>query len=358
MKTAVGFLIALATLALPAIAQAQIPATNAPGTASASTNVEPARAGQIAPLIEMHDVPINTAIQRLARDTGVNYMIAPEITQKWIDSGEPVINFKLKNAVAKDVLTKMLNFRHLALVEDPVSNIALIIPAGEVTDPLFDGLETNTASLHTNLIPLIQFVDVPITTAIENLARQEDVNYQLDPNLSELWEGPAPNHIPEPSVTIRLENVTAWATLNRLLNIHNLVLAEDPVTRIGRITFSDELLPVIDTTLLDMETSSSNSSASMNIPLIQFADVPLDTALENLIRQCDANIELAPELKDGSYWQNRTPELSVRWTNVTAWQAVVALCENYDLVIIKNDATGRIQIKPKAAARHHHLQLK
>ena len=42
-------------------------------------------------------------------------------------------------------------------------------------------IETNMSSPNFT-IPLIQFEDVPITTAIENLARFADVHYLLDPN--------------------------------------------------------------------------------------------------------------------------------------------------------------------------------
>ena len=43
---------------------------------------------------------------------------------------------------------------------------------------------TNLAATSGPMIPLIHFSDVPITTAIESLARQAGINYMLDPKIS------------------------------------------------------------------------------------------------------------------------------------------------------------------------------
>jgi len=44
---------------------------------------------------------------------------------------------------------------------------------------------------------------------------------------------------------------------------------------------------------------------------------------------------------------HNAPSVSIHWNNVTPKQAIVALCENYDLVIVKDSTTGVIRIKPK-----------
>src|SRR6266496_652915 len=56
------------------------------------------------------------------------------------------------------------------------------------------------------VIPLIQFQDVPITTAIENLARQAGINYILDPNVG--YGQPEDKGVlrAQPNISIRWEN--------------------------------------------------------------------------------------------------------------------------------------------------------
>ncbi|HEX4341808.1 MAG TPA: hypothetical protein VH255_00355 [Verrucomicrobiae bacterium] len=371
MKTVAGFFAALALMALPTIVDAlnspatpadfDVTPTNYPAAGFTPTNLPlttslvntgSTNVNQVLPVIEMRDVPISGAIENLARQAGINYLVAPQLEQKWSEAEQPLVSFKLHNVTAKDVLKQMLELRHIALVEDPVSNIAFIIPADEIGNPLFTGLTTNLTSLHTNLIPLIQFSDVPITTAIENLALQEDVNYILTPKVSRQWDGSSPaGLVPEPQLSLRLEHVTAWGVLNRMLNIRDLMLVEDTTTRVARVAFRGQILPSVDISVLDTGTNGLDPNTDHVIPMIQFAAVPIDMALENLIQQCGLHIELDPLLKDYSDPQNQPPQISLRWSDLTAKQALVALCENYDLIVTKSDSTGIIQIMPGKVKR-------
>ena len=80
------------------------------------------------------------------------------------------------------------------------------------------------------VVPLIVIDDVPLTTAIQNLARQAGLNFQFDPRIS------GSN---QPNVTIRFEKVTAQEALNAVLENHNLSLVKDPKSKIGRVTVKD-----------------------------------------------------------------------------------------------------------------------
>jgi hypothetical protein len=237
-------------------------------------------------------------------------------------------------------------------VEDPASNIAFIIPATQITNQWFAGWsnETNSFPPDTKIIPLIQFADVPITTAIEHLARQADIKYMIDPRLDRLWSGSSPDHVPEPILSIRLENVTALGTLNRLLNIRGLVLIGDPVTHVGRITFGDEPWARMNASQLDLAIGSSDLGTNEVIPLIQFSDVPLDEVLEHCFRQAGLRAKIDLELNG-----QPTPILSLHWENLTIRQAILALSENYDLVIVRDQATGLLQVKPREAKKSHPL---
>ncbi len=99
---------------------------------------------------------------------------------------------------------------------------------------------TNTTSV---VIPLIVMDDVPLTDAIKNLARQAGLNYMLDPKIGYGQPGPDGKPTPQPSVSIRWENVTAEQALNALLNNYSLQLIEDPKTKIARVTIKDPAAP-------------------------------------------------------------------------------------------------------------------
>jgi type II secretory pathway component GspD/PulD (secretin) len=93
------------------------------------------------------------------------------------------------------------------------------------------------------VIPLIVMDDVPLTDAIKNLARQAGLNYMLDPKIGYGQPGPDGKPTPQPSVSIRWENVTAEQALNALLNNYSLQLIEDPKTKIARVTVRDPAAP-------------------------------------------------------------------------------------------------------------------
>ncbi len=110
-----------------------------------------------------------------------------------------------------------------------------------VTTQAIEVVSTNTTEAAS--IPLIQFSDVPITTAIENLARQAGINYLLDPRIA-YGQPDANGQIkPEPTLSIRWENITAQHALLALLDNYNLQLVEDMKTKISRITTKDPTAP-------------------------------------------------------------------------------------------------------------------
>ncbi len=92
-------------------------------------------------------------------------------------------------------------------------------------------------------IPLIVMDDVPLTDAIRNLARQAGINYLLDPKIGFGQVGPDGKTTPQPSVSLRWENVTPEQALVSLLNNYSLQLVEDPKSKIGRVTIKDPAAP-------------------------------------------------------------------------------------------------------------------
>jgi type II secretory pathway component GspD/PulD (secretin) len=95
----------------------------------------------------------------------------------------------------------------------------------------------------TGLIPLIVMDDVPLTDAIKNLARQAELNYMLDPLIGFGQPAADGRPVPQPTVSIRWENVTAQQALTALLGNYNLQITEDPKSKIARITTKDPAAP-------------------------------------------------------------------------------------------------------------------
>lgn len=144
-----------------------------------------------------------------------------------------------------------------------VTNVPLpAVPAEAVAPPpgsalaaeaVAPAVDTNTAPS----IPLIQFQDVPLTVAIENLARQANINYLLDPKIGYGQPDQNGQVKAEPTLSIRWENVTAEQALLALLNNYDLQLIRDPKTDIGRITVKDPLAPPpLETRVIQLKYAS------------------------------------------------------------------------------------------------------
>lgn len=86
------------------------------------------------------------------------------------------------------------------------------------------------------VLPLVQFEDAPLVDVIKTLARQAGLNVIFDPKVTAI--GPDGKTL-LPSVSIRLENVTAQNVLEAVLNNNNLRLDKDVKTKISRVTVKD-----------------------------------------------------------------------------------------------------------------------
>jgi hypothetical protein len=206
------------------------------------------------------------------------------------------------------------------------------------------GLTTAAISQLKNEATDIQMSNLPITSAIEDLARQSGINYFVDPKLFASPNNSNGNGIPEPTLTFHWTNITPKDALSRVLKENGLVMIEDQSTGIAQITSTNQVANVVDASLLG---SNANDVAST----VRFQDVPLDEALKNLIEHGHINVVLDPKVSDyidpADHTNHNAPLVSLRWENTAARQAIVALCEKYDLVIVKDSATGIIRIKPK-----------
>ena len=117
-------------------------------------------------------------------------------------------------------------------------------PAAPVAPEAPAAAPTGSSAAPGDSIPLIQFQDVPLTTAIENLARQAGLNYILDPKVPFGQPDAATGKItPQPSISVRWEKLTSEQALAALLNVHGLQLVEDPKTKVTTIKVKDPAAP-------------------------------------------------------------------------------------------------------------------
>jgi len=82
------------------------------------------------------------------------------------------------------------------------------------------------------------------------------------------------------------------------------------------------------------------------VPLIVIDEVPLTDAIRNLARQSNLNIQFDPRITS-----TNQPNVSIRFENVSAQEALTAVLENYNLALVKDPKAkiARITIKdPKA----------
>ena len=91
------------------------------------------------------------------------------------------------------------------------------------------------------------------------------------------------------------------------------------------------------------------------IPLIVMDDVPLTDAIRNLARQAGINYMLDPKIGFGQVGPDgkptAQPNVSIRWENITAEQALAALLNNYTLQLVEDPKSkiSRVTVKDPAA---------
>ena len=95
----------------------------------------------------------------------------------------------------------------------------------------------------------------------------------------------------------------------------------------------------------------TNAPANPNevVPLIVIDDVPLTDAIRNLARQSSLNFQFDPRVAAGA--TTNSVNVSIRFENVTAQEALQAVLDNYNLILVQENKSkiARITIKdPKA----------
>ena len=87
------------------------------------------------------------------------------------------------------------------------------------------------------------------------------------------------------------------------------------------------------------------------LPLFDLKDVPLKRAIEQVARAAKLNYTIDPNVKSVDS-KGKPIRVTIRWKNVTARQALLALLDNFDLVLIEDSKSGIARILPKEGRIH------
>ena len=107
-------------------------------------------------------------------------------------------------------------------------------------------------------------------------------------------------------------------------------------------------------TNMTVDVSTNAAPAAVVIPTIVMDEVPLTDAIKNLARQAGLNYILDPKVTfgpTGADGKVTVPNISIRWENVTAEQALNTLLTTYSLQLVEDPKTriARITIRDPAA---------
>jgi type II secretory pathway component GspD/PulD (secretin) len=121
---------------------------------------------------------------------------------------------------------------------------------------------------------------------------------------------------------------------------------------------TNEVMPTTagtDTNASAAATVVTTNAADIGIPLIQFSDTAITVAIESLARRAGINYVLDPKIgygqADAAGQVRVEPTLSIRWENITAENALLALLDNYGLQLVRDKKTtiDRITLKDPLA---------
>ncbi len=134
------------------------------------------------------------------------------------------------------------------------------------TKPPAAGEPVTTAG---EVVPLIVIDEAPLIEAVKTLARQANINFILDPRLTNPEPGPDGKAPVPPNVTIRFENVTAEDALVSVLETYALTMVRDPKTKVARITIKDpDALPPLVTRVTQLNYANPTNIVGVLTPTL------------------------------------------------------------------------------------------
>jgi len=228
-----------------ALSQPEAAGTNQSSAASLSTN-SAAYGGMVSNVLKMStgsNPPSDTVVTTVVTNQTVTTTVRNNSSSTTSVSNPAVAssasNEPASATTASNVTVVPADSNETAAVDN--TNMTAAADADTNNPP--DGTTDTNQAAAVDQTTRIQFQDIPITSAIENLARQAGINYLMDPKIG-YGQPDANGQIKtEPSLSIRWENITPEEALIAVLDNYGLQLVEDPRTKIDKITIKDPLAP-------------------------------------------------------------------------------------------------------------------
>jgi len=207
---------------------------------------------------------------------------------------------------------------------------------------LFLFLSASVTAAEPENIPSIAITDVPLASAIANLAVQSELNYILDPRVPGSGFEPG-RSLRQPVVTARWTNVTSRHALDELLGKHGLAIITNQASSIVRIASTNVLAK-------STQNNASHADVGAVMPNIVMDFLPLTVAVKNLGTAAKLDITFDPKL---AATLDQQGAVSLSWRSVTIRQALAALLDNFDLMMTEETGSpsARVTARTNTAAR-------
>jgi hypothetical protein len=242
-----------------------------------------------------------------------------------------VLNFTWTNLTAKAALFRLLQENHLSLEVNPMTQVAYVV---FMRDEYNASVVDEGPGSGTNLIPLIQFEDVPLTIALENLGRQGLFNYILDPYLRYGEMDDYGNTQEEPVVNIRRKHTTADDVFLDVCAQCHLQVVQDTNAGVIFVRMRNHEVNHVDPDIYKGDTNK--------MPLVEFRNDRVSDILAALARGASMKCMLSPRISAERLEQR----ITFRWEDITAGQAFAAVCEDCDLEVSKYPIAGVLKVEP------------
>jgi len=250
-------------------------------------------------------------------------------------SGINLHDWSFQSITSKAQLQERVVLRIYHMETEWIGNFAALVALLAGSTGELDPAKLARNNSADDIVPLIVIEDVPLTAAIRNLARQAEINIIFDPRVpgSDMGAG---RWKKEPNISARWEDIRAADALLALLKEQKLAFITNSITGVARIAPAHAKIRAI-------QTSPVSHGSNAVAPLTVIQDVPLADALKYTAKSAGWRVLFEDPLS--------TPEFEgtvyIRWENITATQALLALVDNYYLEMEEDPQKQVIRIRRK-----------
>ena len=187
--------------------------------------------------------------------------------------------------------------------------------------------------------------DIRLSDAIRNLTAQMGINCILDPRVPGSDIGPG-RSLPDPEIKGRWKNESAGDVLTTLLKQHKLMMVTNPATTVARIVPANQAVKPVSPSEVGMDSNGV-------LPTLRISNVRLVDAIKAIASRAHLVVSFDTMFSSSALGRD-DGEISIRWENITARQALAAILDNYELVMTEGSANApaRITLKTQDQKKH------